>query len=174
MISAAGKNPDADISKGRLPGGRAFMPRVSLKRLTRIWQEEPTSKTKQMLEACRRRKEGRGIRGTAREMGLAYSTVRDWLVRMHAGNPGRRFDRRHTGRMRVLTGAALAHIKRWLNGNPQRYGFGAGSWQINMVLEIVRKRFGYPAGCARSQGHRGGWAFRTASLGRSPTSLPPK
>ena len=37
MISATGKNPDAGISKGRLPGGRVLMPRVSLKRPTRIW-----------------------------------------------------------------------------------------------------------------------------------------
>ena len=42
----------------------------------------------------------------------------------------------------MLTGAVLAYIKRWLNGNPQRYEFEAGSWQINMVLEMVRKRLG--------------------------------
>ena len=58
MNSAAGKNPDVDISKGRLPGGRAFMPKVGIKRLTKVWQEESAGKTKQMLEACRRRKEG--------------------------------------------------------------------------------------------------------------------
>ena len=74
-------------------------------------------------------------------MGLAYSTVRDWLVRMHAGNLGRRFDRRRTGKKRMLAGATLTYNKRWLNGNPQRYEFEAGSWQTNMVLEMVRKRF---------------------------------
>ena len=51
------------------------MPSVSLKRLTKVWQGESAGKTKQVLEACHRRKEGRSIRGTAREMGLAYSTV---------------------------------------------------------------------------------------------------
>ena len=75
-------------------------------------------------------------------MGLAYPAVRDWLVRMHAGNLGRSLDRKRTGRKRVLTGAVLTYIKRWLNGNPQRYKFEAGSWQINMVLEMARKRFG--------------------------------
>ena len=61
---------------------------------------------------------------------------------MHAGNLLRRFDRRHAGRKRMLTGAVLTYIKRWLNGSPQRYKFEAGSWQINMVLEKVRERFG--------------------------------
>ena len=75
-------------------------------------------------------------------MELVYSIVRDWLIRIHAGNLGRCSDRRRTGRKRMPTGAVLAYIKRWLNGNPQRYEFEAGSWQINMVLVMVRKRFG--------------------------------
>ena len=137
MISATEKNPDVDISRGRLPGGRAFMSRMSLRGLIRIWQEESAGKTKQMLETCRRRKEGRNIWGMAREMGLAYSTVWDWLVRLHMRNLGRRLDRRSTGRKKMLTGAVLTYIERWLNGNPQRYEFEARSWQINMVLGIT-------------------------------------
>ena len=91
---------------------------------------------------CRHRKEGRSIWGTAQGVGLAYPTVRDWLVRMHAGGLNRCFERRRTGRKRTLTGAILKHIKKWLNGSPQTYGFETGSWQINMVREMLRKRFG--------------------------------
>ena len=81
MIPAAGKDPDVNISKSRLPGGRAFMPSVSLKRLTKVWQEESAGKTKQVLEACHRRKEGRSIRGTAREMGLPTRlSETDWFA----------------------------------------------------------------------------------------------
>ena len=98
MIPVAGENPDAGVPKERLPSGRASMPSVSLKRLTKVWQEESAGKIKQVLEACHRRKEGRSIRGTTREMGLTYSTVRDWLIRMHVGNLGRRFDCRRTCR----------------------------------------------------------------------------
>ena len=46
---------------------------------------------------------------------------------MHAGSLDRRFDRRCTGRKRVLAGATLTYNKRWLNGNPQRYEFEVGS-----------------------------------------------
>ena len=63
------------------PAGRAFMPSVSLKRLTKVWQEESAGKTKQVLEACHRRKEGRSIRGTAREMGLPTRlSETDWFA----------------------------------------------------------------------------------------------
>ena len=41
----------------------------------------------------------------------------------------------------MLAGATLTYNKRWLNGNPQRYEFEVGSWQINMALEMVRRRF---------------------------------
>ena len=49
MIPAAGKNPDVNISKSRLPGGRAFMPSASLKRLTKVWREESAGKTKPVV-----------------------------------------------------------------------------------------------------------------------------
>ena len=102
----------------------------------------------------------------AREIGLAYSAVWDWLVRMHVGDLNRRFDRRSTGRKRMLTGAVLTYIKSWLNSNPQRYGLEAGSWQINMILEMVRKRFKIPVGCVRSGGCWGGWISHTRSRDR--------
>ena len=73
----------------------------------------------------------------------------------------------------MLTGAVLTYIKRWLNGSPQRYKFEAGSWQINMVLEKVRERFGISCEVRtlRRVLKRLG-AFRTGSRGRSPTSPP--
>ncbi len=57
MTSSAGK--DAGAPKERLPRGQKFMPRVCLERLVKVWKDEPAGKSKQVLEACRRRKEGR-------------------------------------------------------------------------------------------------------------------
>ena len=47
MTTAAGK--DASTPKERLSRGQKFMPRVSLKRLTKTWQKEPAGKSKQIL-----------------------------------------------------------------------------------------------------------------------------
>ena len=75
MTSTAGKDTDSGVPKERLPKGQKFMPRVCLKRLARTWKDEPAGKSKQVAEACRRRKEGQGIHSMAREMGMNYSTV---------------------------------------------------------------------------------------------------
>ena len=73
MTTATGKG--ASTPKERLPKGQKVMPRVCLERPVKAWKDEPAGKSKQVLEACRRRKEGQGIRSMAREMGMNYSTV---------------------------------------------------------------------------------------------------
>ena len=78
------------------------MPRVGLKRLIKAHEKEKAGKSKYRLHAARLRKEGKGIREISRILGVAYSTVRNWLVRMHAGNLYRRFDRRRRGRARMI------------------------------------------------------------------------
>ena len=87
-------------------------------------------------------KRGRAIHSMAREMGMNYSTVQGWLARMHPGNLDRRFDRKSTGRRRVVPAAVLKYVEKLLDCSPQKYKFEAGSWQINMVMELVMKKFG--------------------------------
>ena len=98
-------------------------------------------KSKYRLHAARLRREGKSIREISRILGVAYSTVRDWLVRMHAGNPNRRFDRRGRGRARILTRRILRKIKRWLGRDPTRYGYEAGSWHMIMIQDGPYKKF---------------------------------
>ena len=64
-----------------------------------------------------------------------------WPV-MHPGNLDRRFDRKSTGRRRVVPAAVLKYVEKLLDCSPQKYKFEAGSWQINMVMELVMKKFG--------------------------------
>ena len=142
MTHTAGRGTDAGVPKERLPKGQKFMPRVCLKRLVRAWRDEPAGKSKQVLEACHRRKKGQGIRSMTREMGINYSTVHIWLTRMHSGNLGKRFDRKSTSRRTVLPAEVLKYVEKLLDCSPQKHKFEAGFWQINMVMDLVMKKFG--------------------------------
>ena len=113
MGKAAGKKRSTAAKKDEaVPKGAVFMPGVGLKRLIKAHDKKKAGKSKYRLHAARLRKEGKSIREISRILGVAYSTVRDWLVRMHAGNLNRRFDRRGRGRARILTRRILRKIKR--------------------------------------------------------------
>ena len=139
MGKAAGRKRPNAAKNEVVPKGAAFMPGVGLKRL--IKAHEKAGKSKYQLHAARLRKEGRGIREISRILGVAYSTVRDWLVRMRAGNLNRRFDRRRRGRARILPRRILRKIKRWLGRDPTRYGYEAGSWQMIMIQDMLYRKF---------------------------------
>ena len=124
-----------------VPKGAAFMPGVSLRRLTKAHKKEKAGKPKYMLHAALLRKEGKSIRKISRMLGVAYSTVRDWLVRMHAGNLKRRFDRKRRGRARMISRQVRRNIKRWLGRDPSIYGYEAGSWQMVMIQDMLYKKF---------------------------------
>ena len=67
-------------------------------------------KARDILVACCRRKEGNGIWSIARELMRPYSTTRGWLVRMVRLGLGGRFDRKSTGRKKILNPQTLKKI----------------------------------------------------------------
>ena len=139
MGKAAGRKRPNAAKNEVVPKGATFMPGVGLKRLIKAHEKKKAGKSKYRLHAARLRKEGKSIREISRILGVAYSTVRDWLVRMHAGNLNRRFDRRR--RARILTRRILRKIKRRLSRDPTRYGYEAGSWQMIMIQDMLSKKF---------------------------------
>ncbi len=140
MGKAAGKKrPNAAKRDEVVPKGAAFMPSVSLKGLTKAHKKEKAGKSKYRLHAALLRKEGKDIRKISRMLGVAYSTVRDRPVRMHAGNLKRRFDRRR--RARMIPRQIRRNIKRWLGRDPTDYGYEAGSWQTTMIQDGPYKKF---------------------------------
>ena len=86
-------------------------------------KKEKAGKSKYRLHAALLRREGKSVRKISRMLGVAYSTVRDRLVRMHAGNLKRRFDRRRRGRARTIPRQIHRNIKRWLGRDPSNYGY---------------------------------------------------
>ena len=87
MGKAAGRKRPNAAKNEVVPKGAEFMPGVGLKRLIKAHEKEKAGKSKYRLHAARLRKEGKSIREISRILGVAYSTVRDWLVRMPRGQP---------------------------------------------------------------------------------------
>ena len=99
-------------------------------------------KARDILVACCKRKEGNGIWSIARELMRPYSTIRGWLVRMVRRGLGGRFDRKSTGRKKILNPQTLKKIMGWTRRDPLRYGFGPASWRLDMVNEVIRRETG--------------------------------
>ena len=82
------------------------------------------------------------MRRIAGSLGVAYSTACDWLVRMRDRGLVGRFNRRPRGRGGALSRAVLRAVRGWLKRSPPRYGFESGSWQLDMVAELIGREFG--------------------------------
>ena len=78
---------------------------------------------KPRLLAARMRKEGKSIRQIARTLCKPYSTVHDWLVRMHRRGSKGRFDKKRRGGKRLLSNGCLKRLRRLLYEDPQEHGF---------------------------------------------------
>ena len=126
----------------RLESGAAFMPGVSEKRLEKAARREKDKCAKFRLLACLDRKKGHSIRMISRDLKTAYSTIRDWLLRMRDRGLKSRFNARPKGRRAGLPLQIIRTVRRRLKRSPKKCGFETGSWQMDMVTEMIRKEFG--------------------------------
>ena len=126
----------------RLESGTAFTPGVSEKRLEKAARKEKDKRAKFRLLACLGRKKGHSIRRIAKDLKTAYSTIRDWLLRMRDRGLNGRFNARPKGRRAKLPLQIIRTVRRRLKRSPKKRGFETGSWQMDMVIEMIRKEFG--------------------------------
>ena len=126
----------------RLESGAAFMPGVSEKRLEKAARREKDKCAKFRLLACLGRKEGHSIRRISKDLKTAYSTTRDWLLRMRDRGLKGRFNARPKGRRAGLPLQIIRTVRRRLKRNPKRCGLETGPWQMDMATGMIRKEFG--------------------------------
>ena len=53
-----------------------------------------------------------------------------------------RFNRGHRGRKTKLPRSIFRTVRKWLTREPEEYGFESDSWQLNLILEMIRREFG--------------------------------
>ena len=141
MTPESGCGNTRESGGARLESGTALMPGVSEKRLEKAARKEKDRSTKFRLLVCLARKRGHSIRRISRDLKTAYSTVRDWLVRMRGRGLKGRYNARPKGRRAKIPLQILRTVRRWLKRSPTKFGFKTGSWQMDMVIEMIRKEF---------------------------------
>ena len=125
-----------------LGSGSGFMSNVSRNQLLQSIRGEKDPVARDRLLACRYRKEGCSIRDICKIMVRPYSTMRDWLWRMHEGGFRRRHDGRRGRRKCKIPKEVFKAVRRWVKKEPSDFKFESGSWQLNLLLEMIRKHFG--------------------------------
>ncbi len=128
--------------KGRLPKGDEFLQDTSQEKILRMIDQTPSGKARDILVACHKRKAGMSLHAISEAMMRPYSTIRGWLVRIAKRGLAGRFDKKSTGRKRMLGEHAVGMIKAWLHGEPSKFGFESASWSTRMLLEAIRRRIG--------------------------------
>ena len=117
------------------------MPKTRARKIAKIARRVKGVAKIRMMAACLR-KRGMSIRKIAAELYVPRSTVYDWLLRMHKRGPKGRFDKRRRGKKRILDNACLKNLSKWLAEKPDKHGLGAGDWQWNTILELIKVKTG--------------------------------
>ena len=125
-----------------LESGSRFLPNVRRTKLLRSICEEKDPVARDRLVACLHRKDGCSIRGICKIMVRPYSTMRDWLWRMRDGGLRRRHDRRRGRPKCKIPKEVFRAVRRWVKKAPKDFEFESGSWQLSLLLEMIRERFG--------------------------------
>ena len=150
------------------------MPNVSRKRLLQSIRKEKNTVAGERLRACLHRKDGCSIRRICKIMVRPYSTMRDWLWRMQEGGIRCRHDKERGRRECKIPKKVFRAVRRWVKKEPSDFKFESGSWQLNLLLEMIRERFGLECNAA----HASQVAAQEQSRGENPgtyrTRQPPK
>ena len=138
----AGRRSEKSTKEKTLGSGSGFMPNVDKKRLLRSIREEKDPVARDRMLACIHRKDGCSIRDICKIMVRPYSTMRDWLWRMQDGGIRCRHDKEQGRPKRKIPKEVFRAVRRWVKKEPKDFEFESGSWQLNLLLEMIRERFG--------------------------------
>ena len=146
-------------TRPKLPAGPGFMPPDG---------HEETGKTDPRHEGRRGKNQaGGGLdeKGGNEHQGDSqgvlfkpYSTIRDWLVKLHRRGPRGRFNKRRGRRKRALNNGILKEMRGWLSEEP-KYGFKSGNWHLDMIKVTLERNRGVVC-----SGRTPRWALRKTHL----------
>ena len=124
-----------------LPKGHGFLSNYTKKELKNIYKVEKNPKAKVRLLAAICRKEGKTLRDIGELVEYPFTTVRDWLVRMHKNGLGGRYNAKKTGKPPRLTKRQLTKLDKILSASPEKQGLPFVIWTTKLVQYLIVKLF---------------------------------
>ena len=128
--------------KKKLPSGDRFMPNMTKETISEKIKEISCGKPRDILMACLHRKTCLCLREIARQLMRPWSTVRGWLVRITKRGIAGIWDKKSTGRKRILNPSDVKKMEKWMYENPAEYGFQPASWNMDMVVDMFKRMIG--------------------------------
>lgn len=124
-----------------LPKGHNFLSDYSKRDLKNLYKHEKNPKAKVRLLAAICRKEGRALRDIGETVEYPFTTIRDWLVRMHKQGLDGCYNKKQTGKPHRLTEKQLKKLDKILSASPEKQGLPFVIWTTKLVQYIIVKLF---------------------------------
>ncbi len=124
-----------------VPRGNLVMPGVSTAALKAALFATKDDAEKLKLQAAIQGRRGEDIREIARGRGKPYPTVRHRPRRMREGGLARVKDLPRGGSIGKIGPRVRGVMLTWLVDSPTSYGYELGSWQLVVILDMLRRTF---------------------------------
>ena len=125
---------------GTLPTGNDFLPDTNTQILLKMIAACPPGKVRDILRACYERKINASIRRIRDPLMRPYSTVREWLWRVHERGLDNISDRKPPGARGMLGPEEIEIVRETLRQSPTEHGFEQGAWLLRMIAEVITKK----------------------------------
>ena len=125
---------------GTLPTGNDFLPDTDTQILLKMIAACPPGKVRDILRACYERKINASIRRIRDLLMRPYSTVREWLWRVHERGLDNISDRKPPGARGILGPEEIEIVRETLRQPPTEHGFEQGAWLLRMIAEVITKK----------------------------------
>lgn len=102
---------------------------------------ESNQKAKLRLQACILRKNDTGIRSIARKMNRPYTTIYDWLTKIHNNSLEAIYNKTGQGVKCKLTPDQLADLMEELKAGPNCCGFDAKIWTAKLACIHTQRKY---------------------------------
>ena len=126
----------------KLPSGDMFMLDMTEEYILEKIKKVLCGKPRDILIACYLRKRGASLREIAHQLMEPFSTVRGWLVRMTERGIEGIWDKKSTGRKKILDQSDLKIFEDWLYTDPVTCDFQSASWNMDMIVTMFERIHG--------------------------------